>query len=432
MRPSILLLLAVLLAPAVPAAAAPDDVETQLRAVAPKLLAWRRDFHAHPELGNRETRTAAVVAEHLRSLGLAPRTGIAHTGVVARLTGGRPGPRIVLRADMDALPVTEQVDLPFASKFTTTFRGETVGVMHACGHDAHTAILMAAAEVLAARRETLAGEVLFVFQPAEEGPPDGETGGARQMLAEGILDDFAPDAVFGLHVWATLHAGRIGYRSGPMMASADAWSLVVQGRQTHGSRPWGGVDPIAIAADIVQFSHSLVARQVDPTQGPVVFSVGAIKGGIRFNIIPDTVEMIGTLRTFDMDQRADVVRRFSEGAERIAQAAGGSTRWHIQTNAPVTANDPELTRRMLPTLQRTVGAGQVVELPPMTVAEDFGEFGQRAPALFVFVGASPAGTDLASVPNNHSPAFFLDEAALDVGLRTLVNLTLDRMAMAGD
>jgi len=418
------LLAALLLPLTAQAAPAPDALAQSVR---DNVIDWRRDIHQHPELGNREFRTAALVAEHLKALGMEVKTGIAHTGVTALLRGGRPGPRIALRADMDALPVTERVDLPFASKVTTEYAGQTTGVMHACGHDAHVAILMGVAQALASVREELAGEVLFVFQPAEEGPPPPEDGGAKMMLAEGLFDPVAPVAIYGLHVWATLPVGSLGYRSGPMMASADRWVLSVRGRQTHGSRPWTGVDPISIAAQVLTASHAIIARQVDIASSPVVLTAGRIQGGIRFNIIPDTTEMEGTLRTFDMSVREDVIQRFGRTASAIAEAAGGSAELMVVQNAPLTVNDPALTAASLPVLAGVVGSERIVELGLMTVAEDFGAYAQRVPGFLFFVGSSPPDADLANVPNNHSPEFFLDEASLDVGTRALLALALDRL-----
>ncbi|MBB5015575.1 amidohydrolase [Rehaibacterium terrae] len=422
-------LLAVALTPAASAHGI-HDIESLAAAVDARVLEWRRDIHQHPELSNREFRTAALVADHLRSLGLEPRTGIAHTGVVAILRGGKPGPRIALRADMDALPVSERVDLPFASRVTTEFRGETVGVMHACGHDAHTAILMGVAEALTAIRDELAGEVMFIFQPAEEGPPEGEDGGAPLMLEQGLFADFRPEAIFGLHVWANLHAGQVGYRSGPFMASSDQFRIVVKGRQTHGSRPWGGIDPIVAAADLVTSAQTIVSRNIDITRLPVVLSFGAIKGGIRHNIIPDQVELIGTIRAFDDGMREQVFRRLGEIAEHVGHAHGAQVEHAIPTRPgnPVTVNDPALTARALPSLQRVLGADKVRENPLITGAEDFSYFAREVPGFYWFVGASPAGSDLATVPNNHSPEFFLDEEALKVGTRTLLAVTLDYLA----
>ncbi|QDW66776.1 M20 family metallopeptidase [Luteimonas granuli] len=392
-----------------------------------KVLAWRRDIHRHPELGNRETRTAALVADHLRALGLEPKTGIATTGVTAVLKGGKPGPRIALRADMDALPVTEATGLPFASKATSTFRGETVGVMHACGHDAHTSILMGVAEALVKMRDELPGEVLFIFQPAEEGPPDGEEGGAEVMLAQGVFDDFRPEAVFGLHVFSTLNAGRIGVRSGPTMAASDRFNIVVKGRQTHGSRPWGGVDPIVAAADVIGTAQTVVSRRQDISRLPVVLSFGAIKGGVRFNIIPDQVELVGTIRTFDEGMREAVFADLKNVAEKVAAAHGATVVANVPdtVGTPVTANDPALTARMRPSLQKVVGEGGLIDMPLTMGAEDFSYYAREVPGLFFFVGATPAGQDPAKAPSNHSPEFFLDESALDVGLRAMLQLSLD-------
>ncbi len=392
-----------------------------------KVVEWRRDIHQHPELGNREVRTAALVADHLRALGLEPRTGIATTGVTAVLKGGRPGPRIALRADMDALPVTERVDVPFASKATATFRGETVGVMHACGHDAHTAILMGVVEALVAMRDKLPGEVLFVFQPAEEGPPDGEEGGAEEMLAQGIFRDFRPDAVFGLHVVSNLGAGKIGVRKGPLMAASDRFNIVVNGRQTHGSMPWGGIDPIVAAADVIGTAQTIVSRRQNISKLPVVVTFGAIKGGVRYNIIPDSVELVGTIRTFDAGMREQVFADLRNVAQSVAHAHGAAAVAQVpdQKGNPVTVNDPALTERMLPSLEKVVGAGNVVD-PGLTMgAEDFSFYAREVPGLFFFVGATPRDKDPVTAASNHSPEFYLDESALDVGLRALLQVALD-------
>ncbi|MFT4179612.1 MAG: amidohydrolase [Thermomonas sp.] len=392
-----------------------------------KVVAWRRDIHQHPELGNRETRTAQLIADHLRKLGLQPKTGIATTGVTAILKGGKPGPRIALRADMDALPVTERADVPFASKATSTFRGETVGVMHACGHDAHVAILMGVAEALVAMKDQLPGEVLFVFQPAEEGAPDGEEGGASEMLAQGIFRDFRPEAVFGLHVFSTLNVGQIGVRGGPLMAASDRFNIVVKGRQTHGSRPWGGIDPIVAAADVVGTAQTIVSRRQNISKLPVVVTFGAIKGGIRYNIIPDEVELVGTIRTFDDGMRQQVFADLDNVAKHVAAAHGASVVAKVpdSTGNPVTANDAALTARLLPSLQAVVGADNVIDPGLNMGAEDFAYYAREVPGLFFFVGATPKGQDAATAPSNHSPEFYLDEGALDVGLRSMLQLTLD-------
>ncbi len=416
------------------AAATAAGVDAAAKSLQPKVREWRRDIHEHPELGNRETRTAAKVAAHLKSLGLADiRTGVAHTGVTAVLRGGRPGPRLALRADMDALPVTETADVPFASRVTAIYRGEKTGVMHACGHDSHTAILMGVAEALAAQRKDLPGEVLFLFQPAEEGPPDDEEGGAAMMLKEGVFRDFKPDAVMGLHVMSTLNAGRIGYRKGPLMAASDRFEFSVIGRQTHGSRPWNGVDPIAAAADIIGSAQHIVSRRTDIARLPAVVTFGVIKGGIRYNIIPDRVELIGTIRTFDEDVRKAIFADLTRVATQVASTHGATIDARIPADEgnPVTVNDPALMERMLPSLRRAVGADNVVEIPLSTGAEDFALYAREVPGMFFFVGATPAGQDPATAPGNHSPAFFLDESALDLGLRALLTASLDFLNSPG-
>ena len=415
---------------AVPALADPaqrPEVAAAAQKLQQQVVDWRRDFHRHPELSNREERTARVVADELRRMGLEPKTGIAHHGVVAIIKGGRPGPRIALRADMDALPVTERTGLPFASKATAQFRGETVGVMHACGHDAHTGILLGVAQALVDMRATLPGEVMLVFQPAEEGPPVGEEGGASLMLAQGLFDGFKPEAVFGLHVFSTVPAGQIAVRSGPLMAASDRFSIKVVGRQTHGSRPWGGVDPIVAAADLVGTAQTIVSRRTDLAKLPAVVTFGAIKGGIRYNIIPDDVEMVGTIRTFDEGMRQKIFADLRNVSEHVAAAHGARVEAQVPDSEgnPPTVNDPALTAKMLPSLQAVVGAGNVFEPPLQMGAEDFSLYGQKAPALFFFVGATGAGIDPATAPGNHSPEFLLDEKALDVGFRALLQVSLD-------
>jgi amidohydrolase len=411
-----------------PAAAQSADVEALAATVDAKVQAWRRDIHQHPELGNREVRTAKLVAEHLTALGFEDiRTGVATTGVTAVLRGGKPGPRIALRADMDALPVTERSGLPFESKVTTTFRGETTGVMHACGHDAHTGILMGVAEAFASMKDELPGEILFIFQPAEEGPPDGEEGGAEEMLRQGVFDRFKPEAVFGLHVFSTLNAGQVGYRSGPLMAASDRFNIVVQGRQTHGSRPWGGVDPIVAAADIIGTAQTIVSRRQNISKQPVVVSFGAIKGGIRYNIIPDSVELVGTIRTFDEGMRAQVFADLKNVAESVAKAHGATVVAQVPDTKgnPVTVNHPALTARVVPSLEKAVGRDNVVEMDLTMGAEDFSLFAQQVPGFFFFVGATPRDQDAIQAPSNHSPEFFLDEEALKVGTRAMLQVSLD-------
>ena len=424
------LLLAAALSAAIPfsASAQTADVEALASKVDAHVLAWRRDIHQFPELGNRETRTAKLVANHLRSLGFDDvRTGIATTGVTAVLRGGKPGPRIAIRADMDALPVTERSGLPFESKVTTQFNGQTTGVMHACGHDAHTGILMGVAEALASMKADLAGEILFVFQPAEEGPPDGENGGAEEMLAQGIFERFKPEAVFGLHVFSTLNVGQVGYRSGPMMAASDRFNIVINGRQTHGSRPWGGVDPIVAAADVVGTTQTIVSRRLNISKQPAVVSFGAIHGGIRYNIIPDQVELVGTIRTFDEDMRQQIFADLKNVAESVAHAHGATAVAKVPDakGNPVTVNNPALTARAVSSLGRALGASNVVEMDLIMGAEDFSFLANQVPGFFFMVGATTKGQDAAKAPSNHSPEFFLDEAALKVGTRGMLQVVLD-------
>lgn len=406
---------------------ADDDaaIRSMAEGLEPKMIGWRRDIHEHPELSNREFRTSKLVAEHLQSLGLEVRTGIAHTGVAALLEGGRPGPIVALRADMDALPVTERTGLPFASQATAEYEGEETGVMHACGHDAHTAILMAAAELLTAMKDDLPGSVLFIFQPAEEGAPEGEEGGAELMLKEGLFDWQRPDAVFGLHVFSTITAGHIGYRAGPAMAASDRFKIVVRGRQTHGSRPWGGIDPMIPAAQIVLGLQNIASRQVDIARVPAVISVGSIHGGIRNNIIPDDVALVGTIRTFDEAIRADIHERVKTTATSLAAASGATAEVEIHRGYPVTANDPDLVAAALPSLHRAVGEDRVYEVPLVTGAEDFSYYANEVPGFFFYLGATPEGTDPARAPSNHSPEFDVDESTLRVGLRALATVTVD-------
>ena len=425
--------LAVLATAAVPLAAQTADLRAEIdrRAVGvnAKVVAWRRDIHQHPELGNRELRTASLVADHLRGLGLQVRTGVAHTGVVAVLTGGRPGPVVALRADMDALPVTELAPVPFASKVRTTYNGQDVGVMHACGHDNHVAILMGVAEVLAGMRDRLPGTVKFVFQPAEEGPPEGERGGAELMLEEGAFDAPRPAAIFGLHVWP-LPVGQISYRPGGQLAAADGLRIVVRGKQTHGAAPWAGIDPIVTASQIVLGLQTIVSRQQDLTKAPAVVTIGEIRGGVRSNIIPDSLVMVGTIRTLDPAMRTDVHERVRRTAEHIAASAGATANVRITPNYPLTVNDTALTRWAAPTLERVAANGKAYHGPPILGAEDFSYFAQQVPGLFFFLGVVPEGQDPARAPANHSPLFFADEAALPVGVRALAHLAVDYLSRA--
>ncbi len=409
------------------------QVDAAAASLEAKVIAWRRDFHQHPELSNREVRTAGVVADHLRALGLSVQTGVAHTGVVGMLDSGKPGPVIALRADMDALPVAEQVDLPFASKVRTTYNGQDVGVMHACGHDCHVAILMGVAEVLSGTRDRLKGKIKFIFQPAEEGPPAGEEGGAALMIKQGVLENPKPDVIFGLHVFAGIEAGRIAYRPGPALASADRIRIVVRGRQTHAALPWRGVDPIVISAQIVLGLQTIISRQVDLSLEPAVLSIGAIRGGIRDNIIPDSVELLGTVRTFDETMRADIRDRIRNTVEMIAKSAGATAQAEFDSAYPVTVNDVRLTEHMVPTLERVAGKDRVFLGQKITGYEDFSHYQQKVPGFFYFVGITPRRVDQSGVDPrhsapNHSPRFFVDESALVLGVRSLAHLTLDYMA----
>jgi amidohydrolase len=401
-------------------------IDAAAQAVEERVVAWRRDFHAHPELGNREQRTAAIVAEHLIGLGLDDvRTRVAHTGVVGVLKGALPGPVVALRADMDALPVTEEVDVPFASKVRATWNGEDVGVMHACGHDCHTAILMGVATVLAGLRTQLRGTVKFIFQPAEELPPKGEEGGAKMMIAEGALENPTPQAIFGLHVTSRQRVGMIGYRAGPTMASSDRFSITVHGRQTHGAAPWLGVDPIVTSAQVILGLQTVVSRGVDIAREPAVVTVGMIKGGVRENIIPDNVEMRGTIRTFDEGMRDDVHERVTTLAEAVSRGSRAGCTVCIDKNYPVTVNHSELTALMVPTLERVAGVEHVQQVPKVTGSEDFSYFQQLVPGLFFFVGVTAPEIDPAKAPANHSPRFAVDERALILGVRSLAHLVCD-------
>jgi amidohydrolase len=409
------------LAQSSPPAAAAAAIDRMTQEILPQVVAWRRDFHQHPELGMQETRTAKVVADHLRGLGLEVQTGVAGTGVVGILEGGQPGKVVALRADMDGLPVTEQVDVPFKSTQKALWNGQETGVMHACGHDNHIAILMGVATVLSRMRADLPGTVKFIFQPAEEGP-----GGAEPMVKAGVLENPKVDAVFGLHVFPYT-SGTIVYRSGPLMASADEFTIRITGRQTHGAVPWGGVDPIVVGAQLVTSMQSIVSRTVNIAQAPAVVTVGKFTAGNRSNIIPDTAELVGTVRAFDQAERAKIRERITAMAEKYAEAAGATATVTWGLGYPVTTNDPALTERMVPTLQRVAGPGKAVVGPLTGTAEDFSYFQQQVPGLFFFLGVTPPGQE-ATAAANHSPLFFADEAALPVGVRALANLTVDYLS----
>ena len=407
-----------------PAASLQAEVDRLAADGSARVVAWRRDFHQHPELGYQETRTAGIVAAHLRKLGIDVRTGVAKTGVVGVLRGGKPGPVVALRADMDALPVTEELDVPYASKVKAQWSGQEVGVMHACGHDAHMAMLMGAAEILAGLRDRLPGTVVFLFQPAEESLPTDDLSGAERMVREGVLDNPRPDAIFSLHTFPG-PVGQIGYRAGGQMAAGNTLSITVTGKQTHGGMPWAGVDPIVVASQIVLGLQTIVSRQVDLTQAPAVISIGRISGGVRTNIIPESVLMEGTIRTFDPAMRSDILRRVRQTAEGIAQAAGATATVTITDGYPVTMNDAGLTARMAPTLERVAGHGNARVVPPVMPSEDFSYYAQKVPGLFFLLYGTPPGEDPATAPANHSPRYTVDERALPVGTRALAALAVD-------
>jgi len=392
----------------------------------PKVIAWRRDLHRNPELGNRELRTSKVIAEHLRSLKVIEvREKIAHTGVIGILEGGLPGPVVALRADIDALPVEEQVDVPFASRVKTEWNGVQCGVMHACGHDAHTAILMGVAEVLAGLRERIPGTVKFIFQPAEEGAPEGEEGGAQLMIKEQALKDPDVGAIFGLHVTSNIHTGNVGYRVGPMMASSDTWKVFLRGTQTHGAMPWRGIDPIVVGAQVVMGLQTIVSRRLDITKEPSVVTVGMFHGGNRDNIIPDDVTMVGTIRAFDEQQRDQIHEHVRHITEMIAAAGGAKARVEIKRGYDVTVNHPELTEWAIPTIARIAGEGRVGVIDKVCGAEDFSFFQKEVPGLFYRLGCTPPSKAILDSAPGHSPRFYLDEDCLKLGVKTQCALALD-------
>jgi amidohydrolase len=409
----------------------PIDLEALAAALEARVIAWRRDFHQHPELGNRERRTAAIVAKHLRDLGLKVTEGVAHTGVVGVLEGARPGPTVALRADMDALPVEEQVDVPFASRVRTEWSGMDCGVMHACGHDSHTAMLMGVAELLAGQRERIAGNVKFLFQPAEEGVPDNEEGGAQLMIQEGCMESPKVGAVFGLHVTSNHEVGKLGYRSGALMASSDELRIFVRGEQTHGAMPWRGIDPIVIGSQIIMGLQTIVSRKLDVTREPSVVTVGVFQGGNRVNIVPDEVRMEGTIRTFDEGQRGEIHAHVKHITEMIASAGGAKARVQIKRGYDVVVNDPALTAFAVPVMERVAGAGNVGIVDKVCGAEDFAFFQKVVPGVFIRVGCRPKGVALKDAAPNHSPRFFVDEGCLKLGVKTLSALALEWLAANG-
>ncbi len=398
-------------------------IDKLCEAVEEKTIAWRRDIHEHPELGNREFRTAKLVADHLKKLGFDVKTEVAHTGVVGLLRGTSNMPVVALRADMDALPVEEKTGLPYASKVRTEYNGREVPVMHACGHDAHTAILMGVAEVLSGVRDSIPGTIKFVFQPSEDSRPDGEEGGAALMIKEGVLENPKPGAIFGLHM-GPFENGAIGYKSGAMMAAVNSFRIVVRGRQTHGASPWAGVDPIVVSSLIIQGLQTIVSRQVDITAAPAIVTVGTIRGGTQGNIIPEEVIMTGTIRSFGPEVREDILKRVRNTVTNIAKSAGAKAEVWISEGLPVVVNDPGLTALMIPVLEKTAGKDYVTTIPLITGGEDFAFYLQKVPGLYFFLGINPKDSDPSKAAPNHSPYFFVDDSALIVGIRALAHLAV--------
>jgi amidohydrolase len=398
--------------------AAADKIEA-------KCIAWRKDIHQNPELGNREFRTAKLVADHLRQLGLEVKEGVAKTGVVAILRGGKPGPCIALRADMDALPIVENDNLRYASKVKSMYNGQQVGVMHACGHDTHVAILMSVAEILNGLKKDIKGTVKFIFQPSEEGPPEGEEGGGYLMVKEGVMDNPKVDAVFGLHIESDIETGHIEYKPGAFMASSDWFHIKVTGKGSHGSQPWLGIDPIAISAQIIEGLQQIVSRQSMLTKAPVVITIGKIQGGVRNNIIPDSCILDGTIRTLDSKMQEETHERIRHTVTKIAEAGGATAEIFIDGKTLVTYNTPELVKRMVPSLEAAAGAANVKERDWVTGAEDFSYYGTKAPSFFFYLGGMPKGNDPAKAPPHHTSSFFVDDAGMKTGIKAFCQIVFD-------
>ncbi|HEX6041845.1 amidohydrolase [Longimicrobium sp.] len=417
-----------LAAVALPAAAQGNDaaVAAAVDRLSPRIIEIRHDLHQNPELSNRETRTAGVVAAHLRSLGMEVRTGVAHTGVIGILRGGRPGPTIAVRADMDALPVTEDTPYPWKSTVRTEYLGNQVGVSHACGHDVHTAVQMGVASILAGMKQDVAGTIVFIFQPAEEGSPPGEQGGAKLMLDEGLFRDLRPEAVIGLHTFAQMPVGQVGYTPGPAMAAADRFIIRIHGRQAHGASPHLAIDPVVMASQAVLALQTIRSRNLSPFE-PSVLTIGLIRGGERNNIIPEQVEMHGTVRTFDPRTQEEVERRMREILDGITRAGGGTYEMQYEKQTPVTVNNPELSARLRPTMERIMGAQNVVNVAPTTGAEDFGFFANAVPGFFYRLGTVAPGT---TSGDHHTPTFMADDASIPIGMRVMTGLVLDYLGGA--
>ena len=407
-----------------------ENVSTAADNIESKCIAWRRDIHQHPELGNREFRTANLIAGHLKKLGLEVKEGVAKTGVVGILRGGKPGPCIALRSDMDALPIVEKENVSFASKERANYNDQEVGVMHACGHDSHIAMLMSVAEILSGMKNELKGTIKFIFQPSEEGPPEGEEGGAPLMVKEGVMDNPKVDVIFGLHIESNIEVGHIEYKPGSFMASSDWFTIKVKGKGSHGAQPWLGIDPILISAQIIEGLQTIVSRQSDLTKAPVVITVGKINGGVRSNVIPDECTMYGTIRTLDDNMQKDIHERIKQTSKKIAEAGGATAEITIDTKTLVTYNDPDLVKKMIPSLQSAAGATNVREREWVTGAEDFSYYGTKAPAFFFYVGGMPKGNDPKKAPPHHTADFYIDESGFKTGIKAFCNLVIDYMNMS--
>ena len=402
---------------------AQHGMDAEISAIESKVIEWRRDFHQNPELSNREFKTAEKIAKHLESLGLEVQTGIAHTGVVGILKGNSPGKVLALRADIDALPVPERADLPFKSNAKGQFRGEEVPVMHACGHDTHIAILMGVAEILSKNKDKIKGTIKFIFQPAEEGAPPGEEGGAELMVKEGVLKNPDVDAIFGLHIGSGQPINTLAYRPGGIMAASQSFEINVKGKQTHGSTPWTGIDPIMVSAKIIDGLQTLISREMPLTKEGIVLSIGKIKSGVRSNIIPESAQIIGTLRTLDVDMQTQINKRMKEMVPAIAKAYRAEATIDIAKGYPITYNDPALTKQMLPSLQAAAGSDKVVEIKAITGAEDFSFFQKEVPGLYFFLGGMTPG-NTTPFPH-HTPDFYIDEAGMLLGVKTFIQMSID-------
>jgi len=411
--------------------ASPDSmkniIEAKTNQIFEQVVEWRRHFHENPELSNREDQTAAYIADYLKKLGMEVKTGVAHTGVVGILEGGKPGPVVGLRADIDALPVTERTDVPFKSIKTTTFLGQKVGVMHACGHDTHIAMMMGTAKILADMKEKLPGTVKFIFQPAEEGAPPGEEGGAELMVKEGVLQNPDVDVIFGQHINSQTPVGKIRYKPRGTMAAADRFVITVNGKQTHGSTPWTGVDPILTSAKIIEGLQSIVSRKTELTKAAAVISVGKIDAGVRNNIIPEKAEMIGTIRTLDTGMQEKIHNDIRHVATKIGESMGAQVEVNIEKGVPVTYNDPGLTEQMVPTLKRTAGTENVILADAITGAEDFSFFQKEIPGFYFFTGGMPADMDPSEAAPHHTPDFYIEEEGMKLGIKAMTSLAVDYM-----